>query len=31
MKTMKAVVYYGIKDIRIEQIPVPACGENRQG
>jgi L-iditol 2-dehydrogenase len=27
MKTMKAIVYYGIKDIRIEQIPVPACGE----
>ena len=27
MKTMKAIIYYGIKDIRIEQIPVPACGE----
>jgi L-iditol 2-dehydrogenase len=27
MKTMKAIVYYGIKDIRIEQIAVPACGE----
>jgi L-iditol 2-dehydrogenase len=26
MSTMKAVVYYGVEDIRIEQIPVPECG-----
>src|SRR5512135_2629817 len=23
---MKAVIYYGPKDIRVEQLPVPACG-----
>jgi L-iditol 2-dehydrogenase len=27
MKTMKAVIYYDVKDIRIEQIPVPECGD----
>jgi len=25
--TMKAVVYYGPGEIRVEQVPVPACGE----
>ena len=26
--TMKAVVYYAPKDMRVEMIPVPACGAN---
>jgi L-iditol 2-dehydrogenase len=26
--TMKAVMYYAPKDIRIETIPVPSCGDN---
>lgn len=28
MHTMKAVVYYGAGDIRIENIPVPDCGRD---
>jgi L-iditol 2-dehydrogenase len=26
MQTMRAVVYYGKQDVRVERIPVPACG-----
>jgi L-iditol 2-dehydrogenase len=26
--TMKAIVYYAPKDIRVEQIPIPTCGEH---
>ncbi|MCP4398323.1 MAG: alcohol dehydrogenase catalytic domain-containing protein [bacterium] len=26
--TMKAVVYYAPQDIRVEQIPIPACGDD---
>ena len=25
---MKAAIYYGVKDIRVEDIPVPECGDN---
>ena len=28
MKTMKAIVYYAPKDIRVETIPIPACGDD---
>lgn len=28
MQTMKAVVYYGIENIKIEQIPIPECGDD---
>ena len=28
METMKAIVYYGVENIKIEQIPVPQCREN---
>jgi L-iditol 2-dehydrogenase len=26
--TMKAIMYYAPKDVRVEMIPVPACGDN---
>ncbi len=26
-ETMKAVVYYAPRDVRVEQVPVPACGK----
>ena len=28
MNTMRAIVYYGVGDIKIEQIPIPECNEN---
>jgi len=28
INTMQAVVYYAPKDMRVEQIPIPTCGEN---
>jgi hypothetical protein len=27
MSTMKAAVYHGKGDVRVEQIPVPECGQ----
>ena len=27
MKTMKAVVYHGPGDVRVEQVPLPTCGD----
>lgn len=27
-ETMKCAIYYGPKDIRIEDVPMPTCGEN---
>jgi L-iditol 2-dehydrogenase len=28
MGTMKAIVYYGVEDIRVEQIPIPECRDD---
>jgi L-iditol 2-dehydrogenase len=28
LKTMKAIVYYAPQDIRVETIPIPACGDD---
>lgn len=28
MNTMKAIVYYGVENIKIEQLPIPECNEN---
>ncbi|MBR2188082.1 MAG: alcohol dehydrogenase catalytic domain-containing protein [Eubacterium sp.] len=25
---MKAAIYYGVRDIRVEEVPTPECGEN---
>ena len=27
-KTMKSAIYYGVQDVRIEERPVPAVGDN---